>query len=223
LQFKYIFENINIELFISNYQNNFSGNKIAIKMQDLSEKAGHIKISKGCMFSGKSTDLYKNIMKLTHEEIQHGLAVIKHSFDNRYSTTSIVTHNGLKYRAVSTNNLSNLLDSIDTLQIKYVFIDEGQFFEHLEMACYKLKQKGCTVMVAGLDMDFNKIPFPSMASLEKIADEVVTLTADCNCGAKAIYSKLLVQKPEEGNVVIGGADKYAPVCSACYDKTQVYV
>ena len=54
-----------------------------------------------------------------------------------------------------------------------VGIDEAQFFdEGLVDVCNQLADNGIRVIVAGLDMDFKRIPFGPIPALLAIADEV---------------------------------------------------
>lgn len=173
-------------------------------------------VCKGPMFAGKSTETVRRIKSLDHSEIQFGLLVIKHSFDDRYSKTNVVTHDNETYNAYPTNKLLDVVDYIKKFRIKHIFIDEGQFFDDLVDFCQALHDIDCVITVSGLDYTFNKEPFRPIKELSELADEVISLTATCSfCGKDAIYSKLLVEKPVEGNVVIGGADKYKPSCSNC--------
>ena len=63
-------------------------------------------------------------------------------------------------------------------------IDEAQFFdEGLVDVCNQLADNGIRVIVAGLDMDFKRIPFGPIPALLAIADEVTKVHAICvKCG-----------------------------------------
>ena len=66
-----------------------------------------------------------------------------------------------------------------------VGIDEAQFFddEGLVDVCNQLADNGIRVIVAGLDMDFKRIPFGPIPALLAIADEVTKVHAICvKCG-----------------------------------------
>ena len=105
----------------------------------------------GPMFAGKSTYLINKV----HELLCNGahaseILLINHSRDTRYDTTNtnICTHDGNKYKAISTNNLQTIINSIINIpvddtsttttnkysHIKHILIDEGQFFDDLFIA-----------------------------------------------------------------------------------------
>lgn len=192
---------------------------------------GSIDMIDGGMFAGKSTEVIRRIKKLTHDDIQYGLIVVKHSADDRYSATAIVTHAGVGYNAVPMKDLNKLIDIVSELKTKYVFIDEGQFYVDLCAVCLKLKSMGCKVTAAGLNYDFKKEWFPSMKALCDIADTRTTLKSVCRfCKGEGLYSKLLIKlsvsqevqfnssdEKKEVKKIIGGDDMYAPVCEKCYD------
>jgi len=105
----------------------------------------------GPMFAGKSTYLINKVHELLCNGAQSSeILLINHSSDIRYDTTNtnICTHDGNKYKAISTNNLQTIINSIinipigDTTttitnkysHIKHILIDEGQFFNDLFIA-----------------------------------------------------------------------------------------
>ena len=109
----------------------------------------------GPMFAGKSTYLINKVHELLCNGAQASeILLINHSSDIRYDTTNtnICTHDGNKYKAISTNNLQTIINSIinipidDTTttttttitnkysHIKHILIDEGQFFNDLFIA-----------------------------------------------------------------------------------------
>ena len=62
------------------------------------KSVGSINLILGPMFSGKSTELIKNIRKYTHKKKK--TIIVKYSFDNRYSMLeSVVTHDKFEHPA----------------------------------------------------------------------------------------------------------------------------
>jgi thymidine kinase len=99
---------------------------------------------------------------------------------------------------------------------KIVAIDEVQFFDNeLVDVCNQLANKGVRVILAGLDMDFQGVPFGPMPLLLSISEYVTKVHAVCvSCGNLAQFSHRIV---EEGNqVLVGAVDKYQPLCRSCY-------
>ena len=97
-----------------------------------------------------------------------------------------------------------------------VGIDEAQFFdEGLVDVCNKLADNGIRVIVAGLDMDFRRVPFGPIPALLAIADEVTKVHAICvKCGNLA-YATHRITKSEK-RVLLGEKADYEPLCRTCY-------
>ena len=78
------------------------------------------------------------------------------------------------------------------------------------------------VVVAGLDQDFRAQPFPAMARLMAVAEQVDKLFAICvRCGAYATRSQRLIDgQPASAKtpiLVVGGLELYEARCRACYE------
>jgi thymidine kinase len=179
-----------------------------------------IDVTYGPMFAGKSTSLLEKVEKL--ELLKTECLVVKHSEDTR-SEGVVESHDGKKHKAVMVTHLMDLFgDSIEINKINkidYVAIDEGQFFEDLLEFCIAAKKLGKYVIVAGLDLKFNKEPFGDILKLVEVADIKTHLLAVCQCGKSAQYSNLnkkMVNNLSE-KIIIGGSEKYTAVCSECYD------
>ena len=99
-----------------------------------------------------------------------------------------------------------------------VGIDEAQFLdESLVDVCNQLANRGVRVIIAGLDMDFQGVPFGPIPALCAVADEVTKVHAICvKCGALAYVSHRLVKN--DRRVMLGEAQEYEPLCRACYQQ-----
>lgn len=136
----------------------------------------------------------------------------------------VVTHDGANQQSVAVDRLESLfkLFSNDSgtgysnafLDSEVIGIDEGQFFPDLLPICEQFANMGKIVIVAGLDSDFQKKPFGKILDLVSLCDEIVKLSAICACGKEAIFTKRTSEDKEI--VVIGGKEKYTPVCRRCY-------
>ena len=102
------------------------------------------------------------------------------------------------------------------MDTRVVGIDEAQFFdEGLVDVCNQLADNGIRVIVAGLDMDFKRIPFGPIPALLAIADEVTKVHAICvKCGNLA-YATHRITKSDK-RVLLGEKADYEPLCRACY-------
>ena len=91
------------------------------------------------------------------------------------------------------------------------------FDDALPEVCQKLAESGKRVIVAGLDMDFQGVPFGPMPSLMAIAEDVTKVHAICvRCGNLAHVSHRIVKSGQR--VLLGEQDEYEPLCRSCYRK-----
>lgn len=111
--------------------------------------------------------------------------------------------------------------------ITHIFIDEAQFLPSLVASVRKLLQRGLHVMVAGLDLTYQRQPFGEVMDLTKYADQWIRLKARCDAkdhdvssGLKAEYTFRTTSDVRE--VAIGGKEMYLPVCETCYLQMQMH-
>jgi len=173
-------------------------------------KIGTLTAYVGPMFAGKTTTLLKNVVwarfagKTVH--------VYKPSTDVRYAVEEIVSHDGLSVVA------HNILNGSEFPDVKHdnslIVFDEVQFFG-LDLVIYivTLLSTGNDVIVVGLDMDSNGIPFETTTELLALADEVHKLKATCSvCGSPA--SKTFKKENTGNRIELGSSDLYEPRCNS---------
>jgi len=173
-----------------------------------------IKIICGPMFSGKTKGLISAISEYQLDGKK--VMVFKPKIDDRYSEESIVSHDKDETAAINVNNPTEILDLYHTADV--VAIDEVQFFDKsIVDVCKIIVDNGKSLILAGLDMDYKSEPFGSMSELLTLADEVVKLNSVCTfCLEKARYTHRTSK--DCGVVVLGGGDKYVPLCRSCYNE-----
>jgi len=172
----------------------------------------------GPMFAGKSTFLINTIESLKNICDHDEILIINHIRDKRYSNDSeICTHDNKKMPSLSLNKLSDLFNFVDINnfnKIKYVFIDEGQFFNDLyDTVKQLLLENNKTIYISGLDGDFKQIPFYESRILDLIpfATTITKLTSLCfECNNIAPCTKRIINSGDK--ILIGGSDSYKPVC-----------
>jgi thymidine kinase len=170
----------------------------------------------GPMFSGKSSYVYLVVKR--YRSIGVPVVVIKPTSDNRYSILpEIVTHDGVRFECVLTNKNLMELDHQFT-KAKVIIVEEAQFFDDLELFVRCMVENfNKDVIIVGLDGDYNRKPFGQILQCIPLADKVIKLNALCSMcadGTPALFSYRKVD--EDGQVLVGGADKYEPRCRACY-------
>ena len=186
-------------------------------MQNLvgeSHRPGRIEVVCGSMFSGKTEELIRRMKRAKFAKQR--VEIFKPAIDTRYSAEDVVSHdhNVISSTPVESSSTILLLSS----ELDVVGIDEAQFLDsNLVSVCNELANRGVRVIVAGLDMDFQGVPFGPIPALCAIADEVTKVHAICvKCGNLAYVSHRLVQNDKL--VLLGEKAEYEPLCRECYQK-----
>jgi len=185
-----------------------------------SREKGVLEVICGPMFSGKSEELMRRLRRAKIAK-QHTMT-FKPSVDNRHSIEYVVSHDGNKLYAQALDDVTAIPDIVQQDNIDVVGIDEAQFFaqEIIPVICILIEQ-GKRVIVAGLDLDFRRVPFGSMPILLAIADKITKLNAICCvCGKDANCTQRLVNgrpaKHDDPIIMIGAQEAYQARCRTCY-------
>ncbi|MCL6515604.1 thymidine kinase [Alicyclobacillus sp.] len=208
-----------------------------------SMETGHLLVITGNMMSGKTEELIarlrtaKRIETIRAEAARREgrrraprrIGVYKHGLDRRYSDTEIASHGGQRIQATPVFSAMELWQRCVEDDVRIVACDEVQFFMERDeegwvivRVLMALVQRGCQVMVSGLDKDFRGMPFGPMGDILALADERVSLTATCmRCGAPAVLPQRLIDgRPADWNDPIvqpGAMESYEPRCRRCHE------
>lgn len=172
------------------------------------------------MFSGKTSALTNDIIRF--RIAKYNVAVFKPSIDTRFSDTSIVSHTKQRIEAKTINSIEEVISYYKTYQPDVIAIDEIQFLkvnvDSLLKAITYLLSKNCSLIMAGLDMDYEGKPFDNVKELLPISDYIVKHHAICtHCGSDAWVSHKMINNKDR--ITIGANDIYEPLCRSCYNKT----
>ncbi|MBF1587912.1 MAG: thymidine kinase [Prevotella sp.] len=177
-------------------------------------RPGRIEVVCGSMFSGKTEELIRRMKRAKFAKQR--VEIFKPTIDVRYSEDDVVSHdqNSIHSTPIDASGALMLL----TADIDVVGIDEAQFFDDgLVDVCNALANRGVRVIVAGLDMDYQGVPFGPIPALCAVADEVTKVHAICvKCGALAYVSHRLVANAHR--VMLGEQTEYEPLCRNCFQK-----
>ncbi len=176
------------------------------------KNTGWIEVICGPMFSGKTEELIRRLVRA--QIAKQRVSIFKPAIDNRYSDDFIVSHNQRKIKSIVVDSPTQILKYTDSADV--FGIDEAQFFDlAITDVCKTLARKGKRVVVAGLEKDYRCQPFGAMPELLVDAEYIIKVNAICMvCGDPANFSQRL--SSDEGQVVVGEADKYEARCRKCY-------
>ena len=178
------------------------------------ERRGWIEVICGSMFSGKTEELIRRLRRAHIANLRIG--IFKPQTDKRYHPENIVSHDENTLQSIPVPNAKAILAQVSMVDV--IGIDEAQFFdEDLPAVCDTLALQGTRVIVAGLDMDYQRKPFGQMPVLLSKAEYITKLHAICmQCGQIANYSYRKTGK--SGQLLIGNMDIYEPRCRLCFEK-----
>lgn len=177
-----------------------------------SKNIGWIEVICGSMFSGKTEELIRrlNRARLAKQKLE----IFKPAIDIRYHDSNVVSHDENEIRSTPVQFANDILLLAGESDV--VGIDEAQFFDDtLLEVCEQLAAQGKRVIIAGLDMDFEGVPFGPVPGLMAIAEFVTKVHAICmKCGALASYSYRLTA--DKNQVLLGEKDQYEARCRSCF-------
>jgi thymidine kinase len=173
----------------------------------------------GPMFAGKSSEILSRVRKA--KVLGWKPLVITNSIDTRYdlSGCQIVTHDKASLQANGVKGLLSVLNWESYKEAQLIIVEEGQFFpDLLEFCKVAVEMDKKDVVVVGLSGDSDRRPFGQILDLIPLTDSIVHLKAlckRCGDGTPALFSAL-VRGQKTGQVFVGGADSYEPMCRRHY-------
>ena len=181
------------------------------------KESGWIEVICGPMFSGKTEELIRRLRRA--EIARHTVRVIKPCLDDRFASDAIVSHSSHHLKALSVSSSCEILNVMDGTE-QVVGIDEAQFFDSgLPEVVETLAERGCRVIVSGLDTDYRSRPFEAVSELMARAEYVTKLLAICSrCGHLA--NRSLRIRDSGQRIQIGASEEYQAVCRRCYHQAH---
>ncbi len=175
------------------------------------------------MFAGKSSAILQKVRRAEILGWKH--LVLTNRIDVRYesSGTQIMTHDHAGMDACGITRLEEAIGTDRYNEAKLVVVEEAQFFPDLYAFVLKaVEEHNKEVVVVGLDGDSDRKPFGQILEVLPLADEVIRLSALCKrCGdGKAALFSALVRGTKQGQVHVGGADMYEPMCRKHFLENQ---
>jgi thymidine kinase len=178
----------------------------------LPKNTGWIEAIAGCMFSGKTEELIRRLRRA--EIAKQNVMIFKPQLDTRFSARAIVSHSDQSLPSLLIDNPDDIIKLAVDAQV--VGIDEAQFFPiQIIDVCNILANQGKRVIVAGLDQDYQGIPFEPMPQLLAIAEYITKTLAICVvCGNPADKTQRKMHSSER--VIVGASEIYEARCRRCH-------
>ena len=176
------------------------------------------------MYSGKTTELLR--LKNRSKYINKKILTIKYYNDIRYGEDlKLTTHDGIKdidtHNDIMISNGKSLYNTIinvkDICNYDEIYIDEIQFYDDAKDVCEHLANLGIDLIICGLQGDYKRNIFKSIADLIPIAEKITHLTSlDKESKKECSYTCRLSNSNELE--LIGGTDLYIATDRANYFK-----
>lgn len=182
--------------------------------------AGKILVITGEMFSGKSRELARLIERALIADLE--VAVLYPEFSSRNSPRDmnrrLADLSGPWTLYPIPEGQAHRISSVLSPSVDMIAIDEAQFFsEDLPTYVRQWRHQGKSVVIAGLDLDYEEHPFGCMGALLCLADEVMKVHAVCTACKKADAFISYRLTPETRQVLVGDSN-YTALCVDCYDR-----
>lgn len=177
---------------------------------------GQIEIVCGSMFSGKTEELIRRLRRA--KIAKQRVSIFKPRIDNRFSEEEIVSHSELRIPSTVVDTAQQIL--LFSSDAEVIGIDEAQFFDiNLVEVCQTLADQGKRVIVAGLDTDYQGIPFEPIPQLLAIAEYITKTLAVCmQCGAPANRTQRITKSHDR--VLVGATEAYEARCRSCFEPPE---
>ena len=177
----------------------------------------------GPMFSAKSETLLAFVKKYTIAGKK--CLVVKHKIDTRYTDNEniLITHAGTKYNGcITASSIKDVNNIVKRNKYDVIAIDEGNFYDDIAKAA-KWADNGIKVIISALSGTFDRKLFGKIHELIPHANNITLLSSVCElCKDEnnAIYTYRT--SDDKATLVVGGKDKYIPLCRKCYlEKTNL--
>lgn len=184
---------------------------------------GSLRVVVGPMFAGKTSEIQSVVRR--YKCLGKSVLVLKPNIDTRFldpdSPSAVVSHDrtSVPARAVGINDLMDVLAWSCYSEATAIVIDEAQFFQGCLLPFVRTAiRDGKHLTVVGLDSDAEQNPFGDVLALGALADSIEKKTAlckRCGDGTAAIFTRALGPRTA-GQVEVGGAELYEPVCRRHY-------
>src|SRR4051794_21754801 len=175
-------------------------------------RAGTLHVITGCMFSGKTEELLRQLRRATVGG--RSVTLVRPAVDTRTSAEIAESRSGTSFACTTVARAEDILAAIAASPCEVVAIDEAEMFgDELARVADRLATDGYEVIVSGLDTDFAGRPFGAMPTLLALADSVSkppAISPFPGCGQEATRTQRLVNTQpaavDDPLIVIGGLE-----------------
>ena len=183
--------------------------------------SGEIHVNVGPMYSGKSTELIRNLTTESSVVSPERILYVNHICDERKTSAAnkdITTHNITFSGKTPFHTLKvSKLSDVDVTEYDVIGIDEIQFFTNIFLTILQWKNMGKVIYIVGLDGNSEQETFGGVSSLLPICETFFKLSARCKLCAQegkrnARASFTICNGIKDREILVGGEEMYSAVC-----------
>ena len=168
------------------------------------------------------------ITKFNYEEKNLKILLLKPSIDTRDGADIVRSRIGLEAKAVVVAPEDDIfaLFAQQYFDRAAVIVDECQFLKEkqVDQLAQIVIEYDIPVFCFGLSTDFTTHLFEGSRRLFEIAESITEIKSVCKCGKKATVNARVDNKGnvvfDGEQVVLGGNDRYVPMCRKCWLKEK---
>ncbi len=159
----------------------------------------------GPMFGSKTTKMLSVLERASYQN--KTVIAFKPKMDDRYASSHIVTHAGLKFKAYNVASGQEIIEMSENYDV--IGVDEAFMIEGAADALLKLYRQGKTVVVSSVQLSASGQVFEEVSALLPWATKIEVCPAVCvKTGRDAYYT---VRKSTGlSEIEVGGSELYEP-------------
>jgi len=174
---------------------------------EVEQHNGEVQMIVGPMFAGKTTELMRRLRRF--QVARRSCALIKFSSQTEGASTASGSSGCTEFGLTK-------LSEADVADYDVIGVDDGQSFEDLASFCDSMADLGKVVIVAALDGDYRRQPFPSVMELIPCAEQLQKLSAVCSFSQEAAAFTKVVESTEGQGAAGAGQPLYAAACRRAF-------
>jgi len=160
----------------------------------------------GPMFGGKTSRMLAQLERLKYKK--RVIKLFKPKIDTRYSTESVISHNGNRWVSINIDSGPEILDNVGKADV--IAVDEAFMIPGVADVLLQLFKEGKNIYVSSLQLSSKGLVFEEMNKILPWATKIEVCPAVCHCGQDAYYTVPLTANREP--IGVGGKDNYEPRC-----------
>jgi len=160
----------------------------------------------GPMFGGKTSRMLSQLERAKYQK--KIIRLFKPTIDSRYSTESVVSHNGKRWISHNVEKGEDIVKQVARAEV--VAVDEAFMIPGCAEILIDLFKEGKSIYVSSLQLSSKGLVFEEIAKMMPWATKIEICPAVCYCGEDAYYTVPLTQNREP--IGVGGSDNYEPRC-----------